>query len=549
MKLVYRLLALLGKPSAMVSALALLLAFPNQSDWPLTKAEMSGYEATSSYADVVEFIGNLQKRGMPLQLSWTGESTEKRKIPLVVVSWPPINAPGEAKKSGKPIIYVQGNIHAGEVEGKEAAQMLLRRLGQEIELLRGGKRVPGTFVDKFVFLVNPIYNADGNEKWGPVARNRPEQVGPKEVGVRPNGQGFDLNRDCIKAESPEMSAVLQTIYGKWDPDVVFDLHTTDGTRHGYDLTYSPALNPNTDPAILKFSRDEMLPSVRRDLQKQFGLKTFDYGDISTQNGKQVFSTFASEGRYVTNYGGLRNRFCILSEAVTFIPFKDRVEATDKFVAGCLTYLAKNAKKVVELTKSADAKTVAWGLNPAAAPALGVRFDFDARGEEEVIFEKPIRPRPFGRPTQLMTAKMPIIDRFKATRTAAFPAGYLLPAAKEEAVRLLVRHGLTVERIVPPVTLGVLNFNVGTFTQASSAFQGHRLITLEGTFSNDVVPAEGMILVRTAQPLGLLAFHLLEPEMTDGLIAWGFLGETFAPGAVLPVRKLQTIPPVITERVD
>lgn len=528
----------------MLPVIALLLASPNLAEWPLTRAESSNYEATSSYQDVVDFMGKLQGCGMPLQLNWIGESTEKRKIPLAVVAWPPVSSPTDAKRSGKPVIYVQGNIHAGEVEGKEAAQILLRRLGQEIDLLRAGKKVAGSLVDKAVYLVNPIYNADGNEKLGPVARNRPEQVGPKEVGVRPNGQGFDLNRDCIKAESPEMSAVLETVYGKWDPDVIFDLHTTDGTRHGYDLTYSPALNPNTDPEILKFSRDQMLPFVRRELQKRHGLRTFDYGDISTRAGKQVFSTFASEGRYVTNYGGLRNRICILSEAVTYIPFKDRVQATDKFVTSCLEYLVRNAKRVTQITAAADAKTVAWGLRPGQE--LGVRFDFDSRGEEEVVFEKPIRPRPFGRPTELMTAKMLIIDRFKATKNSWFPAGYVFGPDQTAAINLLRRHGMKVERILSGPNQSASQFIISKFSQASSAFQGHKLITLDGRFEPAMVGLTGQMLVRTAQPLGLVAFHLLEPEVNDGLAAWGFLGENFPVGGTFPVFKLREIPAIVTE---
>lgn len=537
----------------MLSALAIAVfcsATRPSADWPLTRAERSNYDQTSSYDDVIEFVKALQAKGSPITLTWSGESTEKRKMPLVVVAYPPVTTPGEAKKSGKPVVYVQGNIHAGEVEGKEAAQMLLRRVCQEIEEIKAGRGKKEFLADKLVLLVNPIYNADGNEKWAPVERNRPEQVGPKEVGIRANGQGFDLNRDCIKAESPEMRGVLQHVYGAWDPDMIMDLHTTDGTRHGYDLTYSPALNPNTDAAILKFSRDEMLPFVRKEVGKKYGYKLFDYGDITTRNGKSTFATFASEGRYVTNYGGIRNRICVLSEAVTYIPFKDRVLATDKFVSSVLEYVARNGARVVKMTKDADAKVVAWGSNPGKAPKLGVRFDFDSRGEEEVVYEKPIRPRPFGRPTELMTSKMPIIDRFKVTRTADFPAGYLVPESNASAVELMRRHGIKVERLMIDWDGPAQSFTISEKNQDASPFQGHRLLRLEGKFSpaNVRVPA-GTLLVRTAQPLGLLAFHLLEPEMTDGLATWGFLGEKLDAGNTYPVLKLMTIPNVPLEALD
>ena len=58
-------------------------------------------------------------------------------------------------------------------------------------------------LDSLTLIVVPIYNADGNEALGPQSRNRGAQLGPAIVGERANGDGFDLNRDYIKAEAPE----------------------------------------------------------------------------------------------------------------------------------------------------------------------------------------------------------------------------------------------------------------------------------------------------------------------------------------------------------
>src|SRR6202022_808441 len=88
----------------------------------------------------------------------------------------------------------------------------------------------------------PIYNAGGNERFAPQSVNRPEQNGPAMVGVRANAQNLDLNRDYVKAEAPETRASL-AMFNAWNPDVFVDLHTTDGSFHGYALTYSPSLNP------------------------------------------------------------------------------------------------------------------------------------------------------------------------------------------------------------------------------------------------------------------------------------------------------------------
>src|SRR5688572_15880173 len=177
--------------SAFLAGLALL---HGQQGWPQTRAERTDFKETSHYADVISFIHALQAKGAPISLVYMGKSTEGRDMPLVIASRPFVATPAEARRSGKPIVYIQANIHAGEVEGKEAAQSLLR------EWCKEEKGV----LDKCVVLMTPIYNIDGNEKFAPQARNRPGQNGPELVGVRANGQNMDLNRDCIKAETPEM---------------------------------------------------------------------------------------------------------------------------------------------------------------------------------------------------------------------------------------------------------------------------------------------------------------------------------------------------------
>lgn len=497
-------------------AVATLTSVSAQS-WPQTRAERSDYRETSHYADVMAFLHDLQRAGAPVTVQTIGTSTNGKEIPLAIASFPPVSSAAAARRLGRPIVYIQANIHAGEVEGKEAALAILRRLCQA---------GPSGLLGKIALLVTPIYNIDGNEKFGPVAVNRPEQDGPDLVGVRANGQNLDLNRDAIKAESPETRSVLDHIYNVWDPDVMMDLHTTDGTRHGWELTYAPPMNPNTDPGVMHFTRDVLLPTIRRQLAEKFGMLTFDYGNVEKRGQTRAWYTYGQEGRYCTHYVGLRGRIAVLSEATTFIPFKDRVVGTDRFVTAILEYVAAHARLVLDLARQADARVVSWGQNPDKAPALGVRFDFASRGEEMVLLERPLpkgSPTPFGRPKALDKVKMPIYDRFKVTRTASFPAAYLIPPDEADTLALLARHGVVVERLVDRWSGPGERFAIEKRTEARGAFQGHRLVTLDGRFESTTLAAEaGWYVVRTAQPLGVLAFHLLEPESQDGAAAWGFL---------------------------
>jgi len=181
------------------------------------------------------FVGAIQQIDPDIRVETFATTNEGRSLPLVIVG---PYTPQSARASGKPVVFIMANIHAGEVEGKEAAQMLLRDLVSSHRKLR----------DDLVVLIAPIYNADGNERISP--EHRTTQHGPLNgVGVRENEQGLDLNRDYMKLESPEARGLVQNVLARWDPLLTVDLHTTNGSYHGYQLTYSPSLNPDAPGEI------------------------------------------------------------------------------------------------------------------------------------------------------------------------------------------------------------------------------------------------------------------------------------------------------------
>ena len=154
-------------------------------------------------------------------------------------------SPGVVFGERRVLNSVSMRAHAGEVCGKEATLALLRDLV-------GGAHA--AWADSLVLLVAPIYNADGNERVS--LYNRPEQHGPiGGMGQRPNAQGYDLNRDHMKLDAPETRSLVRAL-DAYDPHVVLDLHTTNGTYHAYHLTYSPPLNPNTYAPLVDRLRGE-----------------------------------------------------------------------------------------------------------------------------------------------------------------------------------------------------------------------------------------------------------------------------------------------------
>ena len=158
-----------------------------------TRPERTEYRETSRYEDVIAFLEAVDRASPLIHLTTFGYTFEGRALPLAVVGHVKDASPEAVLASGKTRVYIQGDIHAGEVEGKEATQILLREIAQ-------GQHKD--WLDSLVLLVGPIYNADGNERVN--LTNRGRQHGPiGGMGQRPNAQGFDLNRDHMKLESPE----------------------------------------------------------------------------------------------------------------------------------------------------------------------------------------------------------------------------------------------------------------------------------------------------------------------------------------------------------
>ena len=520
--------------------LSLCNAFAQEAVNLQSRAETSHFEETSRYADVLQFFSELQKRSPLMRMETFGLSQEGRRLPLVILSDPPVSTPREANQSGKPIVFIMANIHAGEVEGKEAVQHLARRI-----LLGESKHV----LSKMTILIAPIFNADGNEKINVL--NRPEQFGPiGGVGVRPNSQDFDLNRDFIKLESPEVRSLVR-LYNQWNPHLIVDLHTTNGSYHAYHLTYSHPLNPNSDKQILGFQREQMMPVIADAMLKNHKLRTYYYGNFTGFSNKPkagektTWEAFTHQPRIGQNYGGLRNRMTILSEAYSYLPFHRRIEITERFVEEILEYSAGHASQIVELTERADAETVRKfsGNEPVD---VGVAFQpIPLSKPVEILVgevEKIVNPRSGKEMTAMVEDKLTALrmedfGMYAATRTVKAPRAYLF-AHEEGIVQKCLQHGIVVEELTSELTTEVECLKITAIVRSKRKFQGHFETKLEGEYRNEEVTfPRGTILVRTSQPLGALVCYLLEPESEDGLVTWNFFDANLEEGKSFPVYKL------------
>jgi hypothetical protein len=476
-----------------------------------------------------------------------GRTGEGRELAAVIASRPRVSTPAEARALNRPIVYVQGNIHGGEVEGKEALQMLLRDLALDPR---------PNVLDSVVLVALPNYNADGNERWGPQARQRGAQNGPETVGQRPNAAGLDLNRDYVKLEAPETRASLDA-FNRWDPDVFVDLHTTNGSYHGYALTYSPSLHPAAP--LGAFTHDTLLPELRRRVKARHAFETFPYGNFGSDEGvgprqpptdsvKNGWYTYEHKQRYGTNYYGLRGRVSVLSEAYSHDPFERRVAATYAFVRELLSYVAERPTAA----RLAAARTAA-----RPSEAVPIRGRFAPPSRQPVLVEvlaatgdssqtQPGVPRGVRRTGRFLSQPMPVIDRFEGTLARAIPTGgwaidATAPGA-DSAVKLLRAHGVRVERADAMAAGDVETFRADSVVKAARAFQGHQEVRLEGSWRTERRPLTNVHVVTAAQPLALLALELLDPQSDDGLTTWNVFDAALRPGGDFPVVRLRTPPP-------
>jgi hypothetical protein len=505
-----------------------------------TRAERTGNRETSSYDDVVRFLDSLARAGASLRMGTLGTSPEGRSIPYVIAARPLVDGPGDAHRSGKPIVYVQGNIHSGEVEGKEAAQMLLRdlTLGPLARLL-----------DSVIVLVVPIYNTDGNERLGPQERNRPGQNGPAVVASSTNGQGLNLNRDYVKLEAPETRAAY-ALLNRWEPDVFVDLHTTNGSYHGYALTWSPGLNPNSSPAN-DYARDRFLPTLRERMKQRHGLETFPYGNLRNQDPdslSQGWETYDPRPRFGTNAMGMRGLVPILSEGYSNNPFGERIRATYLFLREILS-LAVEERAALKRAVAASARwrpdsiAIRSALAPPTVQAVIAELT-ESDGDGSHGFARRRRTGSF------RAIRMPVFDRFVASHQALRPAGYLIPLQHTHLVGLMAAQGVRVSRLREDWSGPVEAFRVESVTVAPVAFEGHRIVTVSGRWTARQANATaGWYYVSTDQRLGVFAAYLLEPASEDGYATWNFLDRDLEPGRDAPVLRVGTVPNVPMVLVD
>jgi hypothetical protein len=516
-------------------------------DGPSTRAERTRYEETSLHADVMAFVRELEARSKSCRVLEIGRSHEGREMPLLVLSNRGLFDPRAARESGLPVVLVINNIHAGEVEGKEASLILAR------EIALGPLR---PLADSAVLLILPLFNVDGNERIS--AKHRAldlvrldGQIGPDGgVGTRYTAAGLNLNRDYVKVETVEMAHLNREVYYRWRPHLTIDCHTTDGSIHGFDLTYGTAMNPAAHPAPREYVRTRLLPSVTQALLRRTGIRTFFYGNyIDALDPAKGWATYSHKPRYGSNYRGLAFGMDVLSETYSYLPFDERVRVNREFLQEIFQHVGRNGSDVVRIVREAQEETARLRGDQVAIQARLERYDEPVeivrRGftvDVNVDTTGPamrMRYHNFTRGADVEAHRIPFFGRFVGTKSVLRPRAYAIPHHLTRVLERLNLHDISFRTLSAQANATVERFRVASVNRLPSPDYGDTSkeeIALEGAAERETkaLPA-GTVLVPTDQAQGNLIVYLLEAGSDDGLATWGFIEPD--EGGMFPIERV------------
>jgi hypothetical protein len=510
----------------LLSAVLLACALPTFAADPAlaTVAERSGFTRTGHYDEVVALCDGFAKAYPDAVRCFAfGTTPEGRPMKALVVSRTGALTADAAKARGLPVLLVQGGIHAGEIDGKDAGFLALRQM-------LDGEAAKGA-LERQVIVFVPVFNIDGHERFG--AWNRPNQRGPEEMGWRVTAQNYNLNRDYAKADAPEMQAMLRLVEA-WDPIAYIDLHVTDGAKFEHDVAIQVEPLHAGDAALRKAGR-AFRDGVIAELATQGALPLPFYPSfVESDNPLSGFVDGVSPPRFSTGYFLLRNRFAMLVETHSWRDYAHRVKTTRDTVIAVAGQVARHGGEWLRLAHDADAGASRLGGQPVALDyaASDKTRTIDYRGYAYTRTPSDISGALMTRydESKPVVWKTPLRDDVQPSLTVTAPkAGYLVPAAHAAWVGAKLRqHGIDYRVLdQAPASTSIQAFRASKATFAAGSVEGHQRLNVEGAWKDetrDIGP--GALFVPIVQAKARLVMALLEPQAPDALAAWGEFNNHF-----------------------
>lgn len=492
---------------------------PRKSRAWLTRFERSGGTESPDQRESMAYLSRLADASRRTRLVRYGVTPQGRELQLLVVGAPG-RTPEQARRAGRAIVLIQACIHAGEVDGKDAMMLLLREMliSREQEHL----------LENVVLVFVPIVNPDGHERRSPA--NRPNQNGPVTAGWRTTAQGLNLNRDYMKADAPEMRALLG-VYADWRPHLIVDTHATNGADYRYHVCYSWEREPNLDPGLAAWTAEQLMPEVAERVEAQ-GFLTGPYIDAAGAEIESI-SLDASLPRYSTGYAAAIDRVGLLVETHALKPFAERVHATKLTCAAVLEVANRQARELCALTEAAEARSLRSFAREGRPVPLRIGLADDSRplmfrGFETRVDLSPLTDSPVIRYTvEPRDYLVPLYEKQQVEAEAVLPAAYVIPPELAHLRDRVRAHGLRTAVLTRDTRCVVERSRLMNVALSSGSSEGRQTVACRvERFEQQMLLRAGSIVVPCAQPRVRVLAHLFEPESPDSFIGWGFCNAFF-----------------------
>jgi hypothetical protein len=510
-----------SEPPAAKAAASLAASTKESPPDLLTTGEKTGWNETAPYAEAVEISHRLERASRFVKVMDIGTTPEGRVMIALVVSKDRAFTPEAAAKTDKAVIMIQSGIHAGEIEGKDTVLMLIRDMTVS-------KKFAG-WLDHAIFVVIPVFNVDGHEYFS--AYHRPSQNGPNSTGLRGTAQRLNLNRDYMKADTPEMKAWLR-VFNTWMPDFLIDNHVTDGSDMQYDVTWDMARNQDIAEPARAWVREKYVPELDKRMAAD-GHLVAPYGALrSREFFMEVFSP-----RYSHLYSAVQNRPSLLVETHSLKTARTRAWANYDIMRHTFDIITADAESLRKAVREADRAMFGRAGDRSAEPVylVGKVSEKSRPIVYHALKNAPFKSEVTGANVTHYTGEVDDIqtvihDQIDTTLAAQMPLGYLIPAAFSSAAVLLQTHGVEIERTAKPLDQVFETYRFTSTKFAANASEGHVMLTVEPRVVKEKVfiPA-GSYWIPMKQRRARLILSLLEPNAPDSIAAWGLLNSVFEGG--------------------
>jgi hypothetical protein len=488
----------------------------------ITDYEKSGYKKTPRYAETIEYCKKLATASPFIRYTTFGISPQGRDLPLLIVDKNARFTSSDVRKTDNVVFMIQAGIHSGEIDGKDAGFMLLRDIISNKDFF--------SLIDHVTILFIPIFNVDGHERFS--AYSRANQNGPEEMGWRVTAQNYNLNRDYLKADAPEMQAWLK-LYNEWLPEFFADCHVTDGADYQYTITYKIDRHGLLDPELIHWIENIYLPLLKKSMaDNNFPLMEYVWFKEShkVESGMQ---TWAAPPRFSDGYTAIQNRPGLLIETHMFKNYKARVNATYAILHHTMEILNQEYQNLRTKISDIDKRTVrpAFRVKPLTLTYkmtdqpeyidfLGYEYDIiksDLTGGDWFRYYTH-KPKIY---------RVPFFSKMETAIKVQLPDAYIIPVEWTEVINRIKLHGIRYLTLKDDKEILISTYKFSNTKWSTQPYEGHQTVEFELTpieITRTFLP--GSIVIDMNQRAAKVIANILEPQAPDSYVYWGFFNTIF-----------------------